>query len=51
MPKTAITLSDQVAKTLEVTPQKTRATCMLKARWLKMLLRESFERYGVKIEG
>ena len=51
MPKTTLTLSEPVAKTLKVYTAQTKSSLRAQSQVVEEALIEFFERYGVKIEG
>jgi hypothetical protein len=51
MPKTTLTLSEQIAKALKVYTVQTKSSMHAQSLVVEEALREFFERHGVKIEG
>ena len=51
MPKTTLTLSEPMAKTLKVYTVQTKSNLHARSKVVEEALREFFERQGVKIEG
>ena len=51
MPKTTLTLSEPIAKTLKVYTVQTKSSMHAQSLVVEEALREFFERHGVKIEG
>ncbi|MDF0593651.1 hypothetical protein P0O24_08650 [Methanotrichaceae archaeon M04Ac] len=51
MPKTTLTLSDSMAKTLKVYTVKTKSSLHAQSQVVEEALKEFFERRGIKIEG
>jgi hypothetical protein len=51
MPKTALTLSEQIAKTLKVYTAQAKNSMLAQSEVVVEALREFFERHSVKIEG
>ena len=51
MPKTTLTLSEPVAKTLKIYTAQTKSSLRAQSQVVEEALIEFFERYGVKIEG
>jgi hypothetical protein len=51
MPKTTLTLSEPVAKTLKIYTVQTKSSMHAQSLVVEEALREFFERHGVKIEG
>jgi hypothetical protein len=50
MPKTTLTLSDPIAKTLKVYTVQTKSSLRAQSQVVEEALREFFERHGFKIE-
>jgi hypothetical protein len=50
MPKTTLTLSESMAKTLKVYTVKTKSSLRAQSEVVEEALREFFERHNVKIE-
>jgi len=50
MPKTTLTLSDPVAKTLKVYTAQTKNSMRAQSEVVEEALREFFERHSVKVE-
>jgi hypothetical protein len=50
MPKTTLTLSEPIAKTLKVYAVQTKSSMHAQSLVVEEALREFFERHGVKIE-
>jgi len=51
MPKTTLTLSDPMAKTLKVYTAQTKSSLRAQSKVVEEALSEFFEKQGVKIEG
>jgi hypothetical protein len=51
MPKTTLTLSEPIAKTLKVYTVQTKSSMHAQSLVVEEALREFFEKHGVKIEG
>jgi hypothetical protein len=51
MPKTTLTLSEPIAKTLKVYTAQNKNSMCAQSEVITEALREFFERYDVKIEG
>jgi len=50
MPKTTLTLSDPIAKTLKVYTAKTKSSLRAQSKVVEEALKEFFDRHGVKVE-
>ena len=50
MPKTTLTLSEPIAKTLKVYTVKTKSSLRAQSKVVEEALKEFFERHGVKVE-
>jgi hypothetical protein len=50
MPKTTLTLSEPIAKTLKIYTAQTKINMRAQSEVVEEALREFFERHGVKIE-
>jgi hypothetical protein len=50
MPKTTLTLSEPIAKTLKVYTAKTKSSMRAQSKVVEEALSEFFERHGIKVE-
>lgn len=51
MPKTTLTLSEPIAKTLKIYTVQSKSSLHAQSQVIEEALREFFARHGVKIEG